>query len=341
MAIDYKSAGVDIDAGNRAVDLLKDAVRRSYTPHVLAGVGSFGGLFSAGAFAQMKEPVLVASTDGVGTKTKVAVHANQFSGLGADIVNHCVNDILVQGAQPLFFLDYIAMGKLIPERVAEVVTSAAEACQRVGAAVLGGETAEMPGVYIEGELDLVGTIVGVVDRAQLIDGSSIQAGDVLIGLPSTGLHTNGYSLARKVLEGQDWLAPQERLDGQSYAQALLAPHREYVLAYRALIAAGIGIRGMAHITGGGLIENPPRVFPEGLGAQVQLGSWPVPALFQMIVEQGEIESYEAHRALNMGIGYVFVVPADQQAVALAALGQAGEVAYQIGTMVAGEGITLV
>lgn len=341
MSIDYKSAGVDIDAGNRAVELMKDAVKRTYTPQVLAGVGSFGGLFSALNFKDMEEPVLVASTDGVGTKTKVAVAAQKFDTLGMDIVNHCVNDILVQGARPLFFLDYVATGKLVPETVATVVKGAAQACERVGAALLGGETAEMPGVYLEGELDLVGTIVGVLDRKDLVDGSTLSEGDVLIGLPSTGLHTNGFSLARKVLENEDLFVPRDFLNGETYAEALLKPHREYVLAYRALKEGGINIKGMAHITGGGLIENPPRVFPEGLGARVYEGSWNVPPLFQKIVELGQIETIEAHRALNMGVGYVFMVSISEFDLAMQILREAGETPYRIGEMVQGEGIELV
>ncbi|MBB6097196.1 phosphoribosylformylglycinamidine cyclo-ligase [Deinobacterium chartae] len=340
MAVDYKSAGVDIDAGARAVELMKDAVKATYTPAVLAGVGSFGGLFSAAALRDMQDPVLVASTDGVGTKTKVATRAGQLGGLGQDIVNHCVNDILVQGALPLFFLDYVATGKLVPEQVAAVVSGAAEACRRVGAALLGGETAEMPGVYLEGELDLVGTIIGAVDRPRLVDGSRLQAGDVLIGLPSSGLHTNGYSLARKILENEDWDAPRAELGGQSLSDALLVPHREYVSAYRALSAAGVDVRGMAHITGGGLIENPPRVFPEGLGAVVRAGSWPVPPLFELIVRLGEVELLEAHRALNMGIGFVFMLPAAHEAQALEVLREAGETPYRIGELEPGSGVRL-
>ncbi len=343
MAVDYKSAGVDIEAGNRAVALMKHAVSKTYTPNVLAGLGSFGGQFSSNAFAGMTEAVLVASTDGVGTKTKLAVAAGRYGGLGADIVNHCINDILVQGASPLFFLDYIAMGQLEPEKVAAVVTGAAQACQKLGVALLGGETAEMPGVYLTGELDLVGTIVGVVERSEIINGHTLQAGDVLVGLPSSGLHTNGYSLARKVLDQEPVIPmdlPLERLGGKSLFDVLLEPHREYVLAYRALKTAGLEIRGMAHITGGGLIENLPRVFPQGLGASVKLGSWPVPEIFNMLVERGQIDTVEAHRAFNMGIGYVFMLPAAQLEWALEVLGEVGEMAFVIGEMLEGSGVSL-
>ena len=340
MTIDYKDAGVNIAAGNRAVELLSGAVGRTYTPHVLAGVGAFGGLFSARAFADLPDPVLVASTDGVGTKTKVAVQAGRFGGLGADIVHHCVNDLLVQGARPLFFLDYIAMGVLIPQRVAEVVTGAAEACQKLGVALLGGETAEMPGVYLPGELDLVGTLIGVVDRESIVDGRTLEAGDVLIGLPSSGLHTNGFSLARKVLEGLDFDEARADLSGRTLFEALLEPHREYLGAYKALQDAGLEVRGMAHITGGGLIENLPRVFPTGLGARLERSSWPVPPLFQLVVQRSSVDLTEAHRALNMGIGFVFMLPASQLEAALGVLETAGETSYKIGVIQAGEGVVL-
>ena len=340
MTMDYKDAGVDIAEGNRAVELMKGAVERTYTPHVLAGVGAFGGLFSARAFSDLKDPVLVASTDGVGTKTKVAVQANRFGGLGADIVHHCVNDLLVQGARPLFFLDYIAMGKLIPERVAEVVTGAAKACEKLGVALLGGETAEMPGVYLPGELDLVGTLIGVVDRENVVDGHTLEAGDVLIGLPSSGLHTNGFSLARKVLEGLNFDEARADLNGRTLFDALLEPHREYLGAYRALQDTGLEVRGMAHITGGGLVENLPRVFPASLGARLKRSSWPVPPLFQLIVERSGVDVREAHSALNMGIGFVFMLPAAQLERALKVLERAGETPYTIGTLQAGEGVVL-
>jgi len=334
----YKRAGVDIDAGARAVELMKAAVARTHTPDVLAGLGSFGGLFRASALAGMRDPVLVASTDGVGTKTKIATRAGTYAGLGHDIVNHCVNDILVQGARPLFFLDYIAMGKLHPETVAEFVTGAAAACEHLGVALLGGETAEMPGVYVEGELDIVGTIVGVLDRADLVDGSRLAAGDVIIGLPSTGLHTNGYSLARAALAHLDWDAHRDEL-GTSIQDALLAPHREYVKAYDALRAAGVDVRGMAHLTGGGLVDNPPRVFPAGLGAVIFEDSWPVPPLFRLVCEHGHVDRHEAYRALNMGLGFLFMLPAEQEDAALNALRAAQETPYVVGRMQPGQGVT--
>ena len=335
----YERAGVSIDAGHRAVGLMRGAVARTHGPQVLGGLGGFGGLFRAD-FAGMREPVLVASTDGVGTKTKVAVRTGQFGGLGHDIVNHCVNDILVQGARPLFFLDYVAMGRLLPERVAEVVTGAAQACEALGVALLGGETAEMPGVYVEGELDIVGTIVGVVDRPALIDGSRLEAGDVAIALPSTGLHTNGFSLARLALDPLDWDEARADLGGQTLRELLPAPHRAYLAAFRALEAAGVDLRGMAHITGGGLLDNPPRVFPPGLGLRLDLGSWTVPPLFELIVREAGVARPEAFRALNMGVGFLFFVPARQRETALAALRQAGEAPWVIGELEPGAGVEL-
>jgi len=334
----YERAGVSIEAGHRAVALMKGAVARTHNRQVLGGIGGFGGLFRP-EFTGMQDPVLVASTDGVGTKTKVAVRAGRYRGLGADIVNHCVNDILVQGARPLFFLDYVAMGKLSPELVAEVVTGAAGACEALGVALLGGETAEMPGVYVEGELDIVGTIVGMVDRPRLVDGSRIRVGDAVIALPSAGLHTNGYSLARMALEGLDWHEERADLGGAVLEDLLVEPHRAYVPAHAALEAAGVDLRGMAHITGGGLVDNPPRVFPEGVGMRVDTASWTVPPLFELIVKQAGVERREAFRALNMGVGFLFIVPAAQREAALDALRGAGELPWVIGEMVVGSGVS--
>ncbi|ACO46358.1 phosphoribosylformylglycinamidine cyclo-ligase [Deinococcus deserti] len=334
----YERAGVSIDAGHRAVELMKGAVARTHGPEVLGGIGGFGGLFRA-AFGTLTDPVLVASTDGVGTKTKVAVRVGRYGGLGADIVNHCVNDILVQGARPLFFLDYVAMGRLKPEAVAEVVTGAAQACEALGVALLGGETAEMPGVYVEGELDIVGTIVGVVDRPRLVDGQRIEVGDSVIALPSSGLHTNGFSLARMALDGLDWDEARSDLGGQSLAEVLPVPHRSYLQAHAALESAGVDIRGMAHITGGGLVDNPPRVFPAGIGMRVDTSSWSVPPLFELIVREAQVERLEAFRALNMGVGFLFIVPAAQREQALRVLASAGEQPWVIGEMIAGQGVS--
>jgi phosphoribosylformylglycinamidine cyclo-ligase len=300
----YKAAGVDIDAGNRAVALMKDAVRSTFTPQVLADVGSFGGLFALENLPP--NPVLVASTDGVGTKVKLAAEQGRWDGIGQDIVNHCINDILVQGARPLFFLDYIASSRLVPEQVAAVVTGIATACRAAGCALLGGETAEMPGVYTDGAFDVAGTVVGIVGRDTLLPRpQTMRVGDVLMGLPSSGPHTNGYSLIRRALEGQDLNAPLS--DGTPLGEALLAPHRSYLPAVKALESEGIEVKGMAHITGGGFIENIPRVLPPHLDAAITLGSWQIPPLFQLLVEAAELQASEAYRVLNMGIGLVLMI----------------------------------
>ena len=338
----YQQSGVDIGAGHRAVALMKEAVGRSQRSPglrgtVLSSLGGFGGLFRPG-FAGMTDPILVASTDGVGTKTRVAAFVGTYGGLGHDIVNHCVGDLLVQGARPLFFLDYIAMGKLNPEAVAEFVNGAAEACTLVGAALLGGETAEMPGVYVAGELDIVGTLVGVVDRPALVTGERLAVGDAVIALPSSGLHTNGYSLARRVLDGLDWQETRPELNG-TLQDALLAPHRCYLPAFEALVGAGVDVKGMSHITGGGLIDNPPRIFPDGLGMRVNTGSWTVPPLFRLIAERGNVSQHDAFHALNMGVGFLFMVPAQQREQAMTALRDAGQQPWVIGEMVAGQGVT--
>jgi len=305
----YKQAGVDIDAGNRAVILMKDAVRATYTANVLADVGSFGGLFALNKLPS--QPVLVASTDGVGTKVKLAAQLGRWQGIGHDIVNHCVNDILVQNARPLFFLDYIATSKLDPTAVAAVVTGIAEACQTIGCVLLGGETAEMPGVYVEGAFDLAGTVVGLVDRAALLPRqAAMQPGDLLIGLPSSGPHTNGYSLIRRLIGDQDLTLRLN--DGQILADALLTPHRAYLIEIDALQQAGVTIHGLAHITGGGFIENIPRILPDHLAAQIKLGSWDLPPLFQLLVEWSEMQVQEAYRVFNMGIGMVIVAPAAEE-----------------------------
>lgn len=301
----YKAAGVDIDAGQRAVDLMKSAVRSTFTANVLADVGAFGGLFALDKLPP--QPVLVASTDGVGTKVKLAAELGRWEGIGHDIVNHCVNDILVQNARPLFFLDYIATSKLVPEAVAAVVTGIAEACRAVGCALLGGETAEMPGVYVEGAFDLAGTVVGLVDRAHLLPRpQAMAAGDLLVGLPSSGPHTNGYSLIRQLVAGLDPLAPLT--EGQTLADALLAPHRCYVHEIDALQNGGVTLLGMAHITGGGFIDNLPRVLPAHLRGIIELHRWAVPPLFQQLVGWGGLPRLESFRVFNMGIGMILIVP---------------------------------
>jgi len=300
---DYAASGVDIDAGNRAVKLMKAAVQSTYGPEVLAGIGAFGGLFDAGVLKQMKNPVLVASTDGVGTKVKLAAQAGRYRSVGHDIVNHCIDDILVQGARPLFFLDYFASSKLDPQVVAEVVTGAAEACREADCALIGGETAEMPGVCALGEFDVAGTIVGVLEREDMLPRPGVQPGDVLIGIRSSGPHTNGYSLIRKVFDNipLDTVFPEL---GISLADALLAPHRSY---YPGIYPVLSHIKAMAHLTGGGFIENIPRVLPGGVDALVRRGSWPVPPLFTLIQQRGEVALEEMYRVFNMGIGMVVVV----------------------------------
>ncbi len=320
----YTQAGVNIDAGNEAVRLMKDAVRRTYTPAVLSDTGAFGGLFSLKEVLTGTEPVLVASTDGVGTKTRVAAHMQQWATIGQDLVNHCINDILVQGARPLFFMDYVATARLIPQQIADVVTGIAKACEDQGIALLGGETAEMPGVYVEGEIDVAGTIVGVVEHAQIVDGRRIVPGNVVISMPSSGLHTNGYSLARKALAKLNWHTPHPMLNA-SIGETLLAIHRPYLAEYNALRAAGVEVRGMAHITGGGVVENLPRVLPAGCGAQLEAGTWDVPPIFSLIQSEGDIADEEMYRVFNMGLGMLFIVPQEAAALALDTLPEARRV----------------
>ena len=299
----YRDAGVDIDAGNLTVRLLADAVSSTATPAVLSEIGAFGGLFAADDLGPGK--VLAASTDGVGTKVELAARHQRFKGLGVDLVNHCVNDILVQGARPLFFLDYIATAALVPSTVLEIVTGMSEACKSVGCALLGGETAEMPGVYMPGATDIAGTIVVYVDRDCLWPQTErLSEGDLLVGLPSTGPHTNGYSLIRALLERYE--ADEDMLE------FLLASHRCYLADIDRLQQNGIQPKALAHITGGGVIENLPRVLPDDLSARVNLVSWEVPALFRRLVEWGELPDDEAFRVWNMGIGMVVVVDQSQQ-----------------------------
>jgi phosphoribosylaminoimidazole synthetase len=299
----YASSGVDVDAGNRAVELMKDSVRTTYNDSVLSGIGSFGGLFDASVLKQMDRPVLVASTDGVGTKVKLAASVGRYRGIGHDIVNHCINDILVQGAKPLFFMDYFATSRLKPEQTAEVVTGIAEACKNTSMALLGGETAEMPGVYRDGAFDVTGTIIGVVERDEILPRSNLSPGDLLIGIPSSGPHTNGYSLIRKVFEGQSLETVFPEL-GCSLGDALLEPHRSY---FSVLYSQLSKVKALAHITGGGFIENIPRVLPENVDAIIHLNSWQVPPLWALIQQKGNIPTEEMYRVFNMGIGMVAIV----------------------------------
>ena len=304
---DYAGAGVDIEAGNRAVALMKAAVKSTYGPEVLGGIGSFGGLYDASALKQMKAPVLVASTDGVGTKVKIAAQLRRYRSVGHDIVNHCIDDILVQGARPLFFLDYFATSKLNPQIVAEVVTGISEACRAVGCALIGGETAEMPGVYMEGEFDIAGTIVGVLERENALPRPDVCPGDIVIGIRSSGPHTHGYSLIRKVFEGVPLETVLPEL-GIPLGEALLAPHRSYYPMLFSLLPA---IKALAHLTGGGFIENIPRVLPKNVDVVIDRQAWTVPPLFRLIQQRGEVAAEEMYRVFNMGIGMVAIVDKHQ------------------------------
>jgi phosphoribosylformylglycinamidine cyclo-ligase len=308
--IDYRESGVDIDAGNEAVRRIKLLARQTYTAGVLSGVGSFGGLFAPDR--SVGDPVLVASADGVGTKLKIAFMTGVHDTVGIDLVNHCVNDILVQGARPLFFLDYLATGRLAPATVEQIVRGMASACRENGCALLGGETAEMPGFYADGEYDLAGFIVGIVSRPAIVDGRTIQAGDALVALPSSGLHTNGYSLARKIafdVLGLDVSSRVEEL-GETVGDALLRPHQSYLASVGPLLPERL-IKGMAHITGGGLTENVPRMLPAGTTAVIDRASWTVPPVFTWLQRAGAIDDEEMLRAFNMGVGLVMAVGADE------------------------------
>lgn len=333
----YKEAGVNIDAGNETVRRIKGLVRSTYNNHVLGDLGSFGGLF---AFPKndYQEPILVSSTDGVGTKLKVAFALEKYNTVGYDLVNHCVNDILVQGAKPLFFLDYIGTGSLEPSNAEAVVSGLARGCRENGCVLIGGETAEMPGIYAPGEFDLVGTIVGVVDRELLITGANIAPGDVVLGLASTGLHTNGYSLARKICFEKAGLKPTDTIPEleESIGETLLASHRSYFNELYPLITRK-ALKGLAHITGGGFYDNIPRILPEGCGVEIEKGSWPVLPIFKFLQEAGNVPDEQAYRVFNMGIGMVIVCAAEMEAEVRK---QVPEV-YKIGKVVKGERVVVV
>lgn len=304
---EYARSGVDIDAGNQAVSLMRNDVKSTYTPAVLAGIGSFGGLWDATEIKKMKSPVIVASTDGVGTKVRLAALASSYESIGEDIVNHCINDILVQGAVPLFFLDYFACSKLDPRVVARIVSGISKACRESNCVLLGGETAEMPGVYQPGEFDLAGTIVGVVEKETILPKKSLMEGDLLIGLESNGPHTNGYSLIRQVFQNLS-LTDQVPGENRRIIDALLTPHKSYLPVLKGCLESDpIPVKGLAHITGGGFTENIPRILPEGLSAHIRVGSWPVPSIFHLIQDTGRITQDEMFRVFNMGIGMVAVV----------------------------------
>jgi phosphoribosylformylglycinamidine cyclo-ligase len=329
-SITYKDSGVDIDAGNRFVSMIKPLVKATSRPEVMADIGGFGGLFSLNA-SKYKNPVLVSGTDGVGTKLKLAFMADRHDTVGIDLVAMCVNDIIVQGAEPLFFLDYLATGKLDPAKAADIVKGISAGCVQAGCALIGGETAEMPGFYADGEYDIAGFTVGVVDRDNLIDGSSITVGNTLIGLASSGLHSNGYSLARKVIFEKMGLAINSTLPGTglTVAEELLTPTRIYVKSILNLLR-DFTINGIAHITGGGLLENIPRILPHGCKAIVRKGTWPVLPIFDILRTAGNIEASEMYRTLNCGIGMVLAVPAEQTDDILIRLSGLQEKAYIIG-----------
>ena len=332
----YKDAGVDIDAGNEAVKRMKGWVRQTFSPAVLADLGGFGGLFRFDV-KRYRDPVLVSSIDGVGTKLKLAFLAKKHDTVGQDLVNHCVNDILVQGARPLFFMDYIGAGKIEPSVVAEVVKGLSIACKENGCALLGGETAEMPGFYQLGEYDMAGCIVGILECGKLIDGRTIRPNDGIIGIASTGLHTNGYSLARKILFGKckyrldDYLAELRTTVGK----ALLKVHRSYLKPLTPLIDRGL-IKGLAHITGGGFYENIPRILPQGCRVEIRRDSWPVPALFGLLQEKGRVPEHEMYRTFNMGIGMIAVVREKDIIAVLRQLGLVRQEAWDIGRIVKGK-----
>jgi phosphoribosylformylglycinamidine cyclo-ligase len=334
--MEYKQSGVDIDAGNEVVRRIRGLARGTFTPGVLSDIGSFGGLFQVSA-AGVSDPVLVASADGVGTKLRVAFMTGNHRTIGRDLVNHCVNDILVQGAEPLFFLDYLATGRLDPDVAVQIVEGLAAACRENGCALLGGETAEMPGFYEDGAYDVAGFIVGVVARDRLIDGRGISPGDVLVGLPSSGLHTNGYSLARRIAFDVAGLRPDSvvRELGGRIGDALLTPHRSYLPVVRPVLQAGL-VKGMAHITGGGITENLPRILPQGVHARIDRSRWNVPAIFRWLQTIGEVPQADMFRTFNMGIGLILACDAGRETELRQALASAGEPhAVTIGEIVSG------
>ncbi|ABL66570.1 phosphoribosylformylglycinamidine cyclo-ligase [Chlorobium phaeobacteroides] len=326
--MDYKKAGVDISAGEEFVRLIKPEVRKTFTPGVITDIGAFGGFFQPD-FSGYTRPVLVSSIDGVGTKLKIAIELERYDTVGSCLINHCVNDILVCGARPLFFLDYYACGRLTPSIAAAVVTGMVKACRENGCALIGGETAEMPGVYDVADFDLAGTVVGVVDHEKIVNGSAIEAGDVLLGLPSTGLHTNGYSLARKVLEGR----MHERFEGLdgSAGEELLKVHRSYLKVIEPFFGSP-ELRGLAHITGGGLMGNTMRIVPEGLTLDVDWQAWPEPVIFDIIRREGEVPEEDMRRTFNLGIGLVLVVEKSAADGMMSRLKSNGENAYIIGSI---------
>ncbi len=342
MALDYKAAGVDIEAGYRSVELIKKCVAETNRPEVMGGLGGFSGAFSAAAFKGMEEPVLLSGTDGVGTKLKAAMILDKHDTIGIDCVAMCVNDVACAGGEPLFFLDYIACGKNIPEKIAEIVKGVAEGCKMSECALVGGETAEHPGMMPDDEYDIAGFSVGVVDKKDLITGADIKAGDTLVGIASSGIHSNGFSLIRKVFEmSEESLKKYYDELGETLGEALLTPTRIYVKALKALKNGGVKVKGCSHITGGGFYENIPRMLPDGINAQIEKNSYDIPPIFGLIAKTGEIEEHMMYNTYNMGLGMVLALdPADADK-AVEILNAAGEKAFVVGKCVEGEkGVTL-
>lgn len=335
----YKQAGVDIAAGNEAVDRMKKHVKKTFRPEVLTDLGGFGGLFGLNK-EKYEEPVLVSGTDGVGTKLKIAFAMDKHDTIGIDAVAMCVNDVVVQGAEPLFFLDYLACGKVVPEKIEAIVKGIADGCVQSGCALIGGETAEMPGMYTEEEYDIAGFTVGIVDKKNIIDGSTIAPGDVVIGLASSGIHSNGYSLVRRLLLEQCGYSLQDELaelDGAKLGDVILEPTKIYVKSCLELIKQ-VGVKGFAHITGGGFIENIPRVLPEGVNVNVEYGTWPIQPIFNLMQQKGNVSHRDMFTTFNMGIGMIAVVSAEQADKALQIANELGEQAYRIGTVTEGSRI---
>ena len=340
--MDYKKAGVDIEAGYKAVELMKKHVQGTMRPEVLGGIGGFSGAFSMDAYKKMEHPTLVSGTDGVGTKLKLAFALDKHDTIGIDCVAMCVNDIACAGGEPLFFLDYIACGKNEPEKIATIVSGVAEGCRQAGAALIGGETAEMPGFYPVDEYDLAGFAVGIVDRKDLVSGADLKAGDVLVGMASYGIHSNGYSLVRKVFSmSESSLNTYCESLGATLGQTLLVPTKIYVKALKAVREAGVKVKACSHITGGGFYENVPRMLIDGTRAVIEKNSYPVPPIFDMLAKDGDIEEQMMYNTFNMGIGMIVAVDKNDVDKTMAAIKEAGEAPYVIGTIEAGEkGVTL-
>ena len=340
--MDYKNAGVDIEAGYKSVELMKEHIKQTMRPEVLTNIGGFSGAFSMEKFKEMEKPTLVSGTDGVGTKLKLAFILDKHDTVGIDCVAMCVNDIACAGGEPLFFLDYIACGKNVPEKIATIVSGVAEGCKQSDAALIGGETAEMPGFYPEDEYDLAGFAVGVVDEKDLITGKELKDGDVLIGIASSGVHSNGFSLVRKVFKmDKDTLDTYHEELGTTLGEALIAPTKIYVKALRGIKESGVKIKGCSHITGGGFYENIPRMLCDGVRAVVEKDSYPVPPIFRMLAREGEIAEQMMYNTYNMGLGMIVAVDKDDVEKTVAAIKAAGEDAYVVGHIEAGEkGVTL-